>query len=161
KAFAVATTKPTKCSSAVLRTVTVKVRQRVRVQRTHVVQGKRRTTSVWVTRLVPTQIVKAGPFSGPAPCYPADGRLLDVDRLFWNRYAGYANALLTLAHEAIHLGGTVGIQFGNGAVAGDPQAEAKAQCYGLQWLPYVAEQLGDTPDDAQALARYTWENLYP
>ena len=41
------------------------------------------------------------------------------------------------------------------------QAEAKADCYGMQWMPYVAEQLGDTPDDAQAIARWFWDKVYP
>ena len=31
----------------------------------------------------------------------------------------------------------------------------------MQWMPYVAEQLGDTPDDALAIARYFWDKVYP
>ena len=73
----------------------------------------------------------------------------------------YAVAILTLAHESIHLGGIVGGTLSNGLAVGDQQAEAKADCFGMQWMPYVAEQLGDTPDDAQAVARYFWEEVYP
>ena len=73
----------------------------------------------------------------------------------------YAIAILTLAHESIHLSGIVGGTLSNGLAVGDPQAEAKADCYGMQWMPYVAEQLGDTPDDAQAIARYFWDKVYP
>ena len=70
-------------------------------------------------------------------------------------------AILTLAHESIHLGGVVGGRLSNGLAAGDQQAEAKADCSGMQWMPYVAEQLGDTPDDAQAIATYFWDKIYP
>ena len=31
----------------------------------------------------------------------------------------------------------------------------------MQWIPYVAQRLGDTPDDAQALATYFWDAIYP
>ena len=50
----------------------------------------------------------------------------------------YADAIRTLAHESIHLSGS---SVGDGA-AGDPLGEAKANCHGMQWMPYVAEQLG-------------------
>jgi hypothetical protein len=161
KAFAVAATKPTKCRSAALVTATVKVPTRVRVRRTLVVGGRRRTTSIWVTRLVPTRVVKPGRFGAPAPCYPPAGRVQELGAAFWDDYDAYATAILTLAHESIHLGGVVGLRLANGTTAGDPLAEAKAQCYGMQWMPYVAEQLGDAPDDAQAIATYYWERVYP
>ena len=161
KRFAVAASKPTKCRSADLRVVTVKIPQRVRVKRTQVVAGKRRTNSPWVTRLVPTQVVRTGPFAAPAPCYPAGGRVQDVSGTYWEDYEGYAIAILTLAHEAIHLGGIVGLRLANGATLGDGLAEAKAQCSGMQWMPFVAEQLGDTPKDAQAIATFYWERVYP
>jgi len=69
--------------------------------------------------------------------------------------------MLTLAHESIHLSGVVAGVLSNGVAAGDQQAEAKADCYGMQWVPYVAEQLGDAPDDAQAIADFLWDDLYP
>jgi hypothetical protein len=80
---------------------------------------------------------------------------------YWAAYDLDAIAIFTLAHEAIHLGGVVGGTLSNGTAVGDPQAEAKADCYGMQWIPYVAQQLGDTPDDAQAIARYVWDKVYP
>ena len=43
----------------------------------------------------------------------------------------------------------------------DPLGEAKASCYGMQWMPFVAQQLGATADDAQAIARYYWDVIYP
>jgi hypothetical protein len=96
------------------------------------------------------------------PCYSQDGRTAAaVTTAFWARYSAIAVAILTLAHESVHLGGTVGGRLANGMNVGDPRAEAKADCYGMQWMPYVAEQLGDTPDDALSLEAYVWENVYP
>ncbi len=80
---------------------------------------------------------------------------------YWSAYNSYSIAILTLAHESIHLGGAVGGMLSNGLTVGDPQAEAKGDCFGMQWMPYVARQLGDTPDDAQAIARYFWDKVYP
>jgi len=77
------------------------------------------------------------------------------------RHAASSIAILTLAHESVHLGGIVGGTLSNGVAVGDPQAEAKADCYGMQWMPYVAEQLGDSPADAQAIATYFWKTIYP
>ena len=76
-------------------------------------------------------------------------------------YWDYSNAILTLAHEAIHLGGMVGVRFGNGVVGGDPASEAKANCYGMQAMSSVAEQLGASSDDAQAIAIFYWDLIYP
>jgi hypothetical protein len=50
-------------------------------------------------------------------------------------------------HESIHL-------------QGDP-VEADAECYGMQHLAYAAQQLGDSPDDAAAIAQYYASLLYP
>jgi hypothetical protein len=110
---------------------------------------------------VPTVLWKAS--QGPlGPCYSGDpGTELFVSSSFWDDYDDYATALLTLAHEAVHLGGIVGTRFASGAVLGDAQAEAKAQCFGMQRVRYVAERLGDTRDDADAIARYTWDQVYP
>ena len=76
-------------------------------------------------------------------------------------YTDDAIAILTLAHESVHLGGIVGGQLTNGLTVGDPQAEAKADCFGMQWMPYVAERLGDNAADAQAIASYFWKTIYP
>ena len=51
-----------------------------------------------------------------------------------------AEAVLTLAHEAMHLRGI--------------QSEGVAQCYGIQEMPAVAVGLGGTPEDGSALAAY-------
>lgn len=68
-----------------------------------------------------------------------------------------AEALLTLAHETIHLE-----QDRAGApVPPNRLVEAQAACSGLQWLDWVAVQLGDTLDDAQAIATFEWKLDYP
>jgi len=53
----------------------------------------------------------------------------------------------TLAHEAMHLQGVIN--------------EAKAECYGLQQVPRVAERLGATPEQAHALAVFSYRAIYP
>ena len=80
------------------------------------------------------------------PCF-ANGRELSHDVPFWNSYFYTAEALQTLVHESIHL-------------KGDP-VEAEAECYGMQWLAYAAQQLGDTADDANAIAQWYVLRLYP
>jgi hypothetical protein len=82
----------------------------------------------------------------PAPCF-VNGRELTSNPTFWNAYFQTAEALQTLVHESIHL-------------SGDP-VESHAECYGMQWLAYAAAQLGDTPDDAHAIASYYATELYP
>jgi hypothetical protein len=161
KKFATAVAKPTKCMTAQLVLVTVYTTTRVAVKKTVVVAGKRRVQTKWITRRVPTKIVKTGPAQPPAPCYPLTGAVQLVPGSFWDEYGDYATAILTLAHESLHLGGIVGVQLANGSIVGDPLAEAKAQCYGMQWMRYVAERLGDTADDGQAIAQYYWDLVYP
>ena len=76
---------------------------------------------------------------------------------YWSNYFGYAWALDTLAHEAIHLW-----QDQAGApLPANALVESQAACYSMQWLPYVATQLGDTPDDAQAITDFYWKIAYP
>ena len=82
-----------------------------------------------------------------APCFVNGAQLNPTDQPFWNQYFYVAEALQTLAHESIHL-------------QGDP-VEADAECYGMQWVAYAAQQLGDTPDDAAAIAQYYATRLYP
>ena len=82
----------------------------------------------------------------PAPCF-ANGRRLSTDSSFWDAYFVTAEALQTLVHESIHL-------------KGDP-VEANAECYGMQYLAYAAQQLGDAPDDAAAIAQYYATLIYP
>jgi hypothetical protein len=99
---------------------------------------------------------------GLVPCYLGAGRAVaPMPRAWWSAYEGYATAMLVLAHESVHAGGIVGGQLASGLAVGDPQAEAKADCFGMQWIPYVAQRLGDTADDAQALAIYVWDTVYP
>jgi hypothetical protein len=132
--FALATVKPTKCT----------------VRRVALIAGTRRTAPV---KKAATAIV---------PCYLGGGRTTArMTAAYWSAYNLYSIAILTLAHESIHLGGTVGGTLANGLQVGDPLAEAKGDCYGMQWMPYVAEQLGDTPNDAQAIARWFWDKVYP
>jgi hypothetical protein len=83
ESFALATTKPTKCSRS------------VRVARTTVRVVRRRRVRVT------SYAVAAQP---PAPCF-AGGRQLTGDQAFWNDYFEYAEAIQTLAHESIHLRG--------------------------------------------------------
>jgi hypothetical protein len=161
KRFAVATTKPTKCRSLIARESAVYVSRRVAVKTTVVVVGgKRYLKTTWVTRRVPAKTIKTvlGP---PTSCFHPTRVVEEVPSSFWDNYQVYATAILALAHEAIHLGGIVLARAANGGLVGDGLAEAKAECYGLQWMPYVAKQLGDTPDDAQAIARYFWTEIYP
>lgn len=132
--FAVAVTKPTKCPQPAAADTFARRRRDVQAQ-------------------------PAGP---PGPCFAGDEPLpVRNANAFWATYGDTAMAMLTLAHEAVHLGGVVGGVLPSGYAVGDPQAEAKAQCYGLQWLPWVAQQLGDTPDDALAIAQWAYTVLYP
>lgn len=102
------------------------------------------------------------PARQPGPCYLGAGTTAAaLPTAFWVAYGSYAVAILTLTHESIHLSGVVGGTLPGGLEVGDPQAEAKANCYGMQWMSYAATRLGDTPADAHAIARYYWENIYP
>jgi hypothetical protein len=59
---------------------------------------------------------------------------------YWAAYDLDAVAIQTLARESVRLG----------RAAGGPRMD----CLSMQWMPYVAEQLGATPDGAQAIARW-------
>lgn len=139
QAFAAAEAKPTKCVPSAPQVSARAVREKV----VRTVNGRRVTT--WRTRTIKwTSFVES---AGPAgPCF-VDGRRLSPDQPFWSAYFSTAQAIQTLAHESIHLRGN-----------GD---EAEAECYGIQSLAYAAEQLGDTPDDAAAIAQYYASQLYP
>jgi hypothetical protein len=63
----------------------------------------------------------------------------DVIRSAWSVQA--------LSHEAWHLGGELD--------------EARTQCFGLQTTAYVARRLGSDRAQAQALATYLYERIYP
>ena len=160
KNFAVATTKPTKCAVTTMTGggfKTVRVKSRIAVM----VKGKPTFKSVWVSKTVakPTKRITAA----PSPCYLGGKQSAEtMTHAYWADYANYAWAIVTLAHESIHLSGVFGVgTTPAGVTVGDPLAEAKANCYGMQWMPYVAMQLGDTADDALAIAKYFWETIYP
>ena len=137
KRFAVAATKPTKCVVVSYRRSTVYVQQRVN----------------GVTRRVPKVVFTKA--KAPAACYL--GNLHSAKQMsdaYWQAYSVYANAMLTLAHESIHLRAAPGDSY-------DPLGEAKASCLGMQLIPLVAQELGATADDAQAIATFYWDAIYP
>jgi hypothetical protein len=137
KRFAVAQAKPTKCAVVTVKPSTVYVRR--------VVNGAAKLVKKTVNRKL----------TAAAPCYVGDLRSArKMNQAYWNAYGEYANAMLTVAHESIHLRAAPGDAF-------DPLGEAKASCYGMQWIAYVAQQLGAAADDAQAIARYYWDVIYP
>jgi hypothetical protein len=130
--FAQAATKPTKCSpTPAPKTVREKV--------VTTVKGKRVVR--WRTKTV-----QSIPLTAPVACF-ANGRQLSQDSTFWDDYFQTAEALQTLVHESIHL-------------RGDP-VESHAECYGMQYVALAAQQLGDTADDAVAIASYYATKLYP
>ena len=95
--------------------------------------------------------------SGPRPCFANGAPVAGMTNAFWARYADNASALLVLAHEAVHL---TQYQAGRPPLASGA-AESQAQCTGMQWIPTVATQLGDTSADAESIAQYTYADIYP
>ena len=173
QAFAQADPKPTTCRPPVSVTTTVlkakRVATRVRVDLGPDPKrpGKRRTVvrTVWKTVQVPTAATTEQP--GPAvPCYVDEsGRAprfaVDLSRADVRAYEITAEAILTLAHEAVHLGGAVGGTTTSGLSYGDLLAEARAECSGMQWMAYVAQQLGGSAADAVAIAQFQARWRYP
>lgn len=153
--FAAADSKPTKCSVASTQTQTIRTSVPVRVRVRYRVRVRVHGRTVWrwrdriVTRLrTVTTTVQQPVFLPPAPC-SVDGQpsttLMTSGQ--WDAYDGYVTAMLILAHESIHLAGI--------------EDDARANCYGMQAIAYIAEQFGDTPDDAHSLALYFYDQLYP
>jgi hypothetical protein len=122
-----------------------------------------------------TKPTKCAPNGAPVPCFLGtpttdfpgvctDASLTvcysianDWSEDYYNAYDGYAQALLTLAHESIHvIQGTEGK-----TVPPDTLVESQAECSGLQGMAEVAVQLGDSSDDAQQIADYAWVIVYP
>jgi hypothetical protein len=90
---------------------------------------------------------KVAAAAAPAACYLGRGkRLSRMTPGFWSAYEDYAQAIETLAHEAVHMSGVF--------------SESVAECSGMQRMQWAGEQLGDTPDDAEAIAKYFWEDIY-
>jgi len=56
-------------------------------------------------------------------------------------------AVHVLAHEAMHLRGI--------------PDEAIAECYAMQHAPTLARELGASPMQAQQLAEFYWDTIYP
>ena len=156
--FGIAAVKPTKCQPLIAQTKTVYVNQRYRVKVRVKVKGKWVTRKVWRTRRVATTVTTNVP-GDPAPCYLGNKQTAAGEPTsYWQAYSRYALGMLALAHESIHL------TEARGGVRIDsylPLSETHANCYGLQWVSYVAQQLGATSDDAQAIAKYDYDIIYP
>jgi hypothetical protein len=172
--FAEAVTKPTKCQAVTsIRTDVVHYRSVTRY-RTVVVNGRRRRVA-YTVKVPYTATVTTHGLAAPAPCFlgttaaagsAAPGECwsgvcytvgADEPAAFWDGLEADAEAIIALAHEPIHLW-----QDQAGArVPADSLVESQAECSAMQWTSYVAEQLGDTPDDAQAIASYFWLLDYP
>jgi hypothetical protein len=137
KRFAVAETKPTKCTVVSFKRSTVYVQKRV--------DG--------VLKLVPKVVFTK--LERATPCYlGALHSARKMTQAYWDAYGAYSNAILSLAHESIHLQANAGDLY-------DPLGEAKASCWGMQMMPLVAQELGASPDDAQAIATFYWDVIYP
>ena len=141
--------------------VAVKVTRRVKVNGVYV---KRRVTvyrQVWRTRQEQRAATTTVPL-GRVPCYsPAElGTTVTVPAGGEAEYRTFVFAIANLAHESIHLfdltaGKSIDI------VATREAAESRAECLGMQNIARVAVALGDTPDDAAALASYYVLKVYP
>jgi hypothetical protein len=139
--FASAVAKPTKCPTVhpVAKTVTRLVTVKKRVKGKLVARKVKRTRTITVQEL-----------GTPAPCEP------DVGTSLGTANERYTYALLAFAHESTHLRqDTIG-----SAPLSEADAEGQANCTGLQWVPWVAQQLGDTADDGQTLATWYFNRFF-
>jgi len=152
--FALAASKPTRCVTSEEKLVYRTVRRKVSVpiRRKGRIVGHR---TVWRTRKVPKYITVQGP---PVPCYKG-GQMFaaDMPSSYWDAYALYAVAIHVLAAESIYFKQVTG----GAPVLSSAVANAQSECAGMQWMRYVAEQLGDGPDDAAAIAAYYLDYIYP
>jgi hypothetical protein len=169
--FGRANPKPTKCSAIethttiVYKTVRYKTTVSVRVKRRMRVNGKwvvgtvvvKRT--VWKTKQVP-QAVTTSTTGAPEPCYVARTKTAKAGQpdSYWQAYEEYALGMLVLGHESVHLTQS---RAGASIDAVLPTSETNANCYGLQRIASVAQRLGATADDAQAIAAYAYDSIYP
>jgi hypothetical protein len=154
--FASSDPKPTTCTVMIAKRQAVQVRRRVLVHERVEVNGRVRVQAVWRVKLVRATVTRVKR-SSPRPCFAAGAPVSGMTNAFWSRYADDASAILVLAHEAVHL-----TQYRAGAPVPAPaEAESEAQCVGMQWMPSVAVQLGDTSADAEAIAQYTYDDIYP
>lgn len=173
--FAEAATKPTKCQGPTSIQTDV-TRYQIVTRYRDVVKGGKRTRIKYKVKVPYTAVVTTTGLGPPTPCFigapmspgaTGTGECWTSDvcysvaanepSAYWVSFEGYAEALMALAHEPIHLW-----QDQAGASAPDDSlVESQAECSAMQWLPYVAEQLGATADDAQAIANYFWTLDYP
>ena len=171
--FAKASAKPTKCDASktttTTRSVTVRYKKRValKVKRRVKINGvyvNRRVTVyklVWRTRQEQRTTTTTVPLDR-VPCYsPVEADTTVVPPVGGEgEYLRFAFAIGTLAHESIHL-----FDFTAGrsidVTATKQLAESRAECLGMQNIARVATALGDTPDDAQAIATYYATRYYP
>ena len=159
KLFGEAGHKPTRCDTTqnVTRTVYDTVTSRKKQwywKKIHLKNGhtKRVHTYRWVAvkKKVLRTVVDEVP--GPSlPCYGQTSQPLPDD------YINYSFSLLVLAHESVHalydyVGAPVMSQF---------EAESRAECYGMQLMVPTAQAFGADLDDARALGKFFWDNVYP
>jgi hypothetical protein len=145
--FAQANAKPTKCAPPTItyvdRSVTTYHMVLVRVKKNG------RWTSKRVRRAIRTVETVAQQTPGPpVPCFTSNGdTAMSMPQSYWTDYSNYAMALATITHEPFH-------------ITGDHD-EARVNCHGLQRISMIAQALGDTPDDAEQIARYAQLYVIP
>lgn len=184
--FAQAAVKPTKCQATASETVSV-TRQRVvtryrsvKVTKPTRINGRLYKVGTWKIPYKATESYTVAEshyvLATPAPCflgipYTSSGLCwtvptvsgtpekscyevtADLPARYWSEYSEYVSALNIVAHEPTHLW--------QASTVSNALVESQATCSSMQWLPYVAVQLGATPDDAQAIATYYWKIKYP
>jgi hypothetical protein len=139
---------PVQIRERVIVRVPVRVKARGAARPRVVVRPVARTVTRTVTR--PRDVAKTVERESRAPsraCYEGSTSVAGTDDEYWAEYRSFALALLTLAHEARHLAGVF--------------EEWDAQCGGVQLVRRTAERFGASAEDASAVARYAWEQLYP
>jgi hypothetical protein len=140
QAFAQASSKPTKCAPPTI----VFVDHAVTTYRTVVVRSTkngRRTTKKVRRAIHAVETVAQQTLGPPVPCFTTNGgTAMSMPQSYWKDYYNYAAALATIAHEPFHLTGD--------------NDESRVNCHGMQRVSMMAQALGDTPDDAEQIARY-------
>jgi hypothetical protein len=99
--------------------------------------------------------------AGLLPCYsdPSADVVISSPPGGSREYWEYVFAIVTLAHESVHLR-----DFTAGQPARDwskATFESRAECLGMQNIASVAIALGAGQDDAANMTRWYWENYYP
>ena len=83
-----------------------------------------------------------------------------MPQAYWDAYWDYSNAILTLAHEAIHLGGMVGVASGTASSAATRvRGEGELLRHAVDAVRGAAARRA--ADDAQAIAVFYWDVIYP